>query len=403
MMPPPRPHKALFLVLMALSAVAAAAAAQPPTPTEPARPQGEFADDPHYGRVLGAYRHQLSTRELEVLDEVDPAYSLYSGPSTPGERAITRLFASLPDQFHSELRRTGYLKWSAASLPDAQRRLIREHVRQLERRRAGPFPLEGRSTAATGFARVEVPGVDGAQYCWWIAAPGGQRLEWLTVVRALGGATQVYAQAYNEQLPPRLAQPDTAPVPAGAWLKNQPARRPEPVEEEAAPLMDEKHFWLCVRACRGRLDERERAALAVSDPVLIRGLKEADPVMAALYRLFAGLSEKEHRLLLTTGVLRWPPGVLSAAQRKLLAPILAGYNDAAQLSGSAGDIHSVDVPGQTITGFAIVAIPGVERPVVSWWLKSRGALLPTWVTLLNASAAGDPNYHRAHLQALLAQ
>jgi hypothetical protein len=52
-------------------------------------------------------------------------------------------------------------------------------------------------------------------------------------------------------------------------------------------------------------------------------------------------------------------------------------------------------------GITLVRIPGVEQPCVSWWMASRAAPTPVWITLTNAEALKSPHYYSAHVEQLL--
>jgi hypothetical protein len=51
-------------------------------------------------------------------------------------------------------------------------------------------------------------------------------------------------------------------------------------------------------------------------------------------------------------------------------------------------------------GFSIVMVPDVEKPALSWWIKSQAAPTPAWVTLINGEAVKAPLYFRTHLEQL---
>ncbi|MBM3459758.1 MAG: hypothetical protein FJX77_14650, partial [Armatimonadetes bacterium] len=91
----------------------------PPLLAPAAGQENQGEEDPHYDRVLKAYRKQLSPEESAALEEEEPGPTLYGNTRTPGEHDLTRLFASLPDPAHARLRREGYLKWRADALPRA--------------------------------------------------------------------------------------------------------------------------------------------------------------------------------------------------------------------------------------------------------------------------------------------
>jgi hypothetical protein len=386
----PRWLPATWGVLVSLPLVCAGVAAQQTAGTA-------ASADPHYEQVLKAYRGELSRKEFDALEEVDPAPSLYLGPKTPGERAVTRFFASLPEGEHARLRDLGYLKWRADTLPSTQKKWLKEAVRLLSIGGLKAFPLEGKEPAATGLVRVDVAGVDAPEYSWWIASKATDRPYWLTVVRALSTGSGLYFKAHQLTIAEVLGKPDTPAVPAGQWvrLKEGPAE-----EEEAIPtLVEERYYWDAVHAYRGDLKAEALKALAAADPLVGRRLKLAEPREAAVNRFFARLSDKEHRTLLTEGILRWGPGRLTKEQVRLLEPAIRGLNEDAQRSGGTA-IYALAPYSGVRLGLAVVTVPEAEKPCVSFWVRSPLSPIPAWVTLMGAEAVAAPSYYRAHLAAL---
>jgi hypothetical protein len=188
------------------------------------KPAGE---DPLYARVLSAYRGQLNAQQLEALAQEDPGPALYIGPETPAEWGVARLFGTMPDAAHAELRAKGYLKWRASALPAPQRALLEERVKQHERRGEGPYPFTGKDSAFTGFARVELPEVEGAQYCWWVSHPKAKGPGWLTLVRVERTLTQEYADAHKVRLAEVAGLAETPLISRDAWVRVK-----EPVPEK---------------------------------------------------------------------------------------------------------------------------------------------------------------------------
>lgn len=358
------------------------------------------AADALYSRVLAAYRGSLPVDQIEALAEEDPGPALYLGPKTPGEWGVARLFASLPDGAHEELRRRGYLKWSAHALPQTQRGWLQERIRQLERRGEGPFPLEGKAASLTGFARVELEGLSGPQYAWWIAHPQAKRAQWLTLVRVFRILTQEYSEANHQRLEEIAGLPETTPIPRGAWQKVKDPPVPRPSEAEKPPtLMDETYYRRVVRAYRGSLNREERELLAASDPLIEKRLKMTDPADRALNQLFGRLKEEEHLTLLTTGKLLLRPHELSRERRQQMEVIVARLN-AQSREGGLGELYDLVPYGRTIAGFSILFIPEVEKPVLSWWIRSPLSPTPAWITLINGEAVKAPQYYRTHLEQL---
>lgn len=388
------PRRAFLITLAAALSSPAWCEGEP----DPA-PAGE-GTDALYPRVLAAYRGAPSFEQIEALAREDPGPALYLGPKTPGEWGIARVFASLPDAAHEELQRTGYLKWSAARLPDTQRGWLQERVRQLERRGEGPFPLDGKEPSLTGFVRVELEGLDGPQYTWWIAHPKAKRSQWLTLVRVVRILTKEYSDANQARLTELEALPETTPIPRGAWQKIKDPPVPKPEEEVKAPtLMDEKLYRRIVRAYRGDLGKDERELLAAADPLVGKRLRMTDPADKGLNQLFGKLKDEEHETLLTTGRLLLRIHELSRERRKLLEPVIERMNAQAR-EGGLGDLYDLIPYGRTRLGFAILFVPEAEKPVLSWWIASPYSPTPAWITLINGEALKAPLYFRAHLEQL---
>ena len=355
--------------------------------------------DEGYARVVQAYRGQLTEAEIARVAETDPAPELYLSPQTPGERAAARFFGSLPDETHAQLGATGYLKWRVDRLPSEQRGWLKEAARVLETRGQGPFPLTGKTPAYTGFARIQVQADGLPQYCWWIGSEGAPRLAWVTLVRAVGLLTEDYSHAYARQLPELVGQAET-PLPTSPWVRvRETPAKPKPVEaaaEAPKPLMDEKRYWDLVRAFRGDLKKDGLRALTEHDRLLSDHLKSSDATTKALNELFAKMPEEQHQLLLYTGRIVWTGEDLNKQQRKLVDTILKEVN----ARGDGVEPFLLSPALATRTGFALVFVPEVETPVISWWVSSPNTANPTWIPLLNSAAVAAPGYYRAHLEQL---
>jgi len=355
----------------------------------------EASVDAHYLRVVRAYRGELTSDEIETLSEADPAPGLYLSDKTPIERVATRFFGSLPDEAHETLRKTGHLKWQVDRLPPEQRGWVRDAARRLEARREGPFPTQGKVLAVTGFARVEV-GLDAPpQYCWWISAEGARRPAWVTVVRAIGLLTQAYSNAYAEQLPELIARPESPPIDAKRWAKirtSPPKPVPAPVAE---PVEGAEFFWDVVKAYRGKLGREPLKMLLDGDTLLAGRLKSTDPSTRALSELFSKLTDPELEFLLARGTLAWTDADLTKPRRKLLDTILRDLN-----ARSAAEPYLLSPAIAARTGFALVRVPGVGDPVISWWISSPTAPYPAWIPLANQAGVAATGYYRSHLEQL---
>lgn len=363
--------------------------------TGPSATLGAPDDDPLYTRALQAYRGELTAEEIEELSQQDPAPGLYLSDRTPAERAAARFFGSLPDEAHEELRTRGVLKWRVDRLPKQQRDWIREAVKRLEARREGPFPLEGKDAAYTGFARVRVAGTP--QYCWWISSEAAPRPVWVTLVRAIGLLTQAYAEAYAMQLPDLLAAPESEPIDAKRWVRvrTTPARTPPPPAPD--PVPGEEYVLAVVRAYRGKLGKDALKELTSADSLLAERLKDRAAPTRALNELFAGLTDAEVRHLLSTGRVGWSADDLTRVRRKLLDTILTDLNTR---NAAVSEPYLLSPALSSQTGFAIIRVPGIEEPVISWWVTSPTAAYPAWLPLANRKGVDAPGYFRAHLEQL---
>lgn len=358
------------------------------------------AEDAHYAKVLQAYRGELPAAELPALAEADPAPVLYVGPKVPGEWGVVRLFASMPERAHAELRARGYLKWRASDLPERQRAWVQERVRQLERRGEGPYPLTGKEASLVGFARVELEGLDGPQYSWFIVHPEAKSPSWLTVVRAVRTLTLEYEEAHAARLQELRNLPETPPIPSGEWLRlKEPPVPKEPEEEKPAPMMEEALFWRAVKAYRGDLKAGERNLLAASDPLIGRRLKMTEAADRNLNLFFGRLKKEQHEALLYTGKLLIRPHELTKEQRRLLGPVIERLN-AESRAGGLGNAFDLIPYGRTIIGFSILNVPEAEKPCLTWWIRGPVAPNPSWVTLINGEAVKAPLYYRVHLEQL---
>ncbi|MCC2672091.1 MAG: hypothetical protein K0Q72_4563, partial [Armatimonadetes bacterium] len=341
---------------------------------------------------------ELTEAEIEAVAEEDPAPALYLSSRTPGERAAARFLGSLPDEAHAQLGTDGYLKWRVDRLPPTQRAWVKEAARVLEARGEGPFPLSGKTPSYTGFARVDVIGLEQPQYCWWIASDLAPRPAWITLVRSIGLLTEAYGKSYGERMPAVVKLADSE-LPELRWvrIREMPAKAaPAPPVAPAMPLTGEKEYWEVVRACRGDLKKESLRALVERDTLLDRRLKSTDPAIKAMLELFAKLPEEQHRALLTTGRLVWSADDLTKQQRKLVDTLLRDVN----ARGDGSEPFLLSPALATRTGFALVTVPGVETAVISWWVSSPTGTHPTWIPLMNAAAVAAPGYFRAHLEQL---
>jgi len=389
-------------------AAPAAAPAPPPVSSTPGAREVPPAEELAYTRALKAYRGEMSAAEVEELAQTDPGPLVRTSQKTLADDALVRFFASLPDEAHARLRRDGYLKWRANALNATQKRWLKEMVVLAGTVGTGPFPLDGKECATTGFIRVQVEEQEEPVYSWWIDARKSPRPAWAPLVNVVGIGREDFLAAHRKQIAALAEQPETPPV-AVKELAALPLVKPvkeaaeaSPAVEKPAPLMDERAYWSLVKAYRGDLGGEALRLLAAGDSLTARRLKLLDPAERALNRFFARLPDKEHRTLLTTGLLVWRPEQLSKEERKLLEPLIVRLNGEARGGGAAQDPYSLEPLQPTRLGFALVRVPGVEKPVLSWWVRSATALHPAWISLNNGAALDAKGYFRAHLEQLSA-
>jgi hypothetical protein len=73
---------------------------------------------------------------------------------------------------------------------------------------------------------------------------------------------------------------------------------------------------------------------------------------------------------------------------------------AAQQGGQTQPGFSMEALERSQVGFAVVEIAAMDQKVVSWFILWPELPSPTWVTVVNARAAGSQPYFQAHLQRL---
>jgi hypothetical protein len=64
------------------------------------------------------------------------------------------------------------------------------------------------------------------------------------------------------------------------------------------------------------------------------------------------------------------------------------------------DLYLLSPAFATRTGFALVHVPEVATPVISWWVNSPSVPHPAWIPLANDTAVKAVGYYRAHLEQL---
>lgn len=385
----------------------------------------KLGSEARYLLALKAYRGELNAEQLAALQSTDPGPSIYLDSERPSERALVRLFATLPDEAHARLRQDGVLKWKVNALPQTQREWVGDLAAFLEGLGEGPYPTTGRKPAKrpvrpplpepaekadpnatqTGFVRVDVAGQDEPCYSWWIDSPGAKRPAWLTLVNANGLATREWQASHRLRLKEIESLPESPAVPADRWQKYREPKRVSKPREKPAPV-EVPHFFedavyeAALKVYRGRRAPADLAALKPTDPDIESRLKSSDVLARAARSFFTRLSEKDHETLRTEGTIRWYSQELSKEHQRLVQPALDELNRRSAEAGEGDGPYSLAKFSGTCVGFSILEVPGAEGLVLSWWVRSRSALNPTWVTLINTAAAKQSSYYRAHLIAI---
>jgi hypothetical protein len=158
-------------------------------------------------------------------------------------------------------------------------------------------------------------------------------------------------------------------------------------------------FSLVVRAGRDQLTSNERKDLLAQNPPL--SFQLADPNTVKLLQLFARLPDASHARLQSDTYLKWNVADLDSGRQQVLRELIQLNIDLAARQGApTNPAFSLDALARAQTGFAIVEIEGTGQKVVSWYVLWPELPDPTWVTVVNARAAGTPPYFQAHLRRL---
>jgi hypothetical protein len=158
-------------------------------------------------------------------------------------------------------------------------------------------------------------------------------------------------------------------------------------------------FSLAVRAGRDQLTGPERKDLLAANHPLLFQL--ADPNTVKLLQLFAKLPDASHGQLQSESYLKWNVADLDAGRQQVLRDLIQLNLDMAARQGApANPAFSLKALARAQTGFAVVSIEGTDQTVVSWYVLWPELSDPTWVTVVNARAAGTPPYFQAHMQRL---
>ena len=172
-----------------------------------------------------------------------------------------------------------------------------------------------------------------------------------------------------------------------------------PAPAPATERSFEEELVLVVRAGRGELSDTERQALAKEGHPLLGQL--GDPDTAKLIRLFARLPDPLHSRLEAEGYLKWSFAELDDERQRVVREIVQVNLDLAARQGNQPQPgFSLEALELAETGFAVVEIEETGQKVVSWFLLWPELPSPTWVTVVNARAAGTQPYFQTHLRHL---
>lgn len=156
---------------------------------------------------------------------------------------------------------------------------------------------------------------------------------------------------------------------------------------------------LVVRAGRDQLTGAEQKDLLNTNHPLLAQI--ADPNTVKLVQLFAKLPDTSLAQLQDNSYLKWDFADLDPGRQQVLRELIQLNLDLAARQGAAANpAFSLDALERAQTGFAIVEIAGTNQKVVSWFVLWPELPDPTWVTVVNARAAGTQPYFQAHLQHL---
>ena len=126
-----------------------------------------------------------------------------------------------------------------------------------------------------------------------------------------------------------------------------------------------------------------------------------DPNTAKLIRHFAQLSDTAHNELRAKGYLKWDFKQLGNNRKQSMRELIQLNIDLATKQGGRPQPgFSIEALEKSQVGFSVVDIPETKQKVVSWFVLWPELPSPTWVTVVNARAAGNQPYFQAHLRRL---
>lgn len=202
----------------------AAPKASQPLHEQPVDEQAFLTD---YDLVVRVGRGNLAENERrQLLADNHPLLAQLVDPNT---KPLIEMFANLPEESHTALKKTGYLKWRFSTL-DAARQTVFENAQRaillrrtfvdLRPRKEGPAPTEDEqlsintltNSGEVGFAVVDVPALSAKVVSGYILLPGRPAGPiWVTVVGTRDAAKPECISAHQLQLPKLLTKAFSGP------------------------------------------------------------------------------------------------------------------------------------------------------------------------------------------------
>ena len=158
-------------------------------------------------------------------------------------------------------------------------------------------------------------------------------------------------------------------------------------------------FSLSLKAGRDLLTDKEKKRLLDDSHALV--MQMGDEHTLKLLRLFGGLPDSLLKELKKSSYLKWRYSDLDKERQEAYRSAIelnVNYMTRRDIEPEPG--FSVEALEDAEVGFAIVTIPETKEKVVSWYILLPDYESPIWVTIVNASQAGTPEYFKAHRQRL---
>lgn len=172
-----------------------------------------------------------------------------------------------------------------------------------------------------------------------------------------------------------------------------------PSTSPPTPWAFDDEFALAVRAGRDQVSDEEKQQLLEENHPLLAQI--GDPNTSKLIRLFAQLPDEAHTQLKADGYVKWQFTSLGEGRQQVVRELIQINIDMAEQQGAQPQPGlSMEALESSQVGFAVVEIAEGNQKVVSWFVLWPELPNPTWVTVVNARAAGTQPYFQAHLARL---